>query len=1260
MPPKRGVKRKPARAAGGDGDEPPTSRQKKSVEETYQKKTPIEHVLLRPDTYVGSVEKQEDQLWVWDEKKGEMQSRKVSYVPALYKVFDEILVNAADNLQRDPKMNTIKVDIDAKKSRIKVWNNGKGLPVQIHKKHKMFVPELVFGHLLTSDNYDDSERKVTGGRNGFGAKLTNIFSKRFIVETVDKGKRFRMEWTNNMGKKSKPDVRKHTGGAYTCVEFWPDLAKFGMSDLDAEIRALMQRRVYDLAGTTGQRCAVYLNGRKLPVKSFEAYCALFHNGDGHAHKQFDKRWEILVGRSDGEGFQQCSFVNAISTPKGGTHVQYILDQLVDAIIAKASRAAGKGVEIKRVHVKNHLWVFINCLIENPAFSSQTKEQMTLKASKFGSSCSLSSAFIKEVLDNTGLLDAVVAEAQMKLTTQMDKMASSGSKGKRVLGIPKLEDANDAGGKDSKSCTLILTEGDSAKALAIAGLSVIGRDKFGVFPLRGKLLNVRDVAQKQVAENKEIMSLVKILGLSFDKKSAKNMDLRYGSVMIMADQDLDGSHIKGLLINLFHYWWPDLIKKNKYFLKEFITPIVKCSKGGDVQTFFTQTEYEKWKKKNHEGRGWHMKYYKGLGTSTAAEAKEYFKAIDYHRISFLWKTPKDGKLIDMAFNKGRSDDRKVWMNKYVEGTHVDHTKDKISYTDFINLELVQFSRYDLMRSVPSVMDGLKPTQRKVLYCSFKRGLRSDVKVAQLVGYVAEKSAYHHGEAALSGTIVSMAHDFVGSNNVNLLVPSGQFGTRLQGGKDAASARYIYTRLSPLTRLIFSPLDDAVLSYQDEEGQTIEPYWYVPIIPMILVNGAEGIGTGWSTSVPNYDPREIISNMRLYIKRKKMKPMKPWYRGFAGAIKPSGEKGKYDSMGVWNEHSKTIMEITELPVRRWTQDYKEFLQTMLPGSDKKTKINLYDVREYHTENRVHFVAHMGAQDFNAAKKEGVHDTFKLKTTISETNMVLFDHEGKIKKYKNVIDIMQEFAKVRLKYYDIRKKYLVNKLTIEKELLANRARFIGMIIAKKLHVNNRKKADVVKDLSKLKFRKFGDTTPPRTGYEYLLTMQIASLTKEKKEELERMLKDKSAELEQLKKTPINKMWEMDLDRLEAALTELYKAEGTDEAAGGGGSSKRSSRPGSSASSGRGRSPMSPKLWKGARKGKGGRGRGGKRGRSSAVEEAEEAEGAEEEEGEEGEGSGAPRTTVADPFDNPAGDMSRWTAGLTLGAKFAMMPGGKKRRRG
>merc|ERR1719440_1719904 len=509
---------------------------------------------------------------------------------------------------------------------------------------------------------------------------------------------------------------------------------------------------------------------------------------------------------------------------------------------------------------------------------------------------------------------------------------------------------------------------------------------------------------------------------------------------------------------------------------------------------------------------------------------------------------------MAFSKSRADDRKVWMNNYEEGTFIDHSKNVISYEDFVKLELVQFSKYSVMRSVPSIMDGFKPSQRKVLYSCFKRNLRSDCKVAQLVGYVGEHSAYHHGEMSLAGTIISMAQDFVGSNNINLLVPSGQFGTRIQGGSDHASARYIYTRLAPVTRHIFSPLDDAILSYLNEDGQKIEPQYYVPIIPMVLVNGASGIGTGWSTDVPNYSPLQIIENLRRFIRGKKMKPLKPWYRGFKGTL-TNQSKHHYTSRGKWWENDKGI-EITELPLRKWTQDYKEFLQGMLPGGEGKAKTKIEDVREYHTEKSVHFSVKMSDEELKKAKSKeagGVDSCFKLAGSLSETNMMLFDSEGKIQKYKTPVHILEEFATVRMKYYKIRKEYLIQKLTLERDLLNNRARFIKMIIEKKLKINNRKKADVVKDLTRLKFQKFGDTKAPRTGFEYLLIMQIASLTKERYEELKRLAKEKAAELEKVKRTTHQHMWLTDLDHLEAAIKALYAKDAAEDAKTGKGSKSK-----------------------------------------------------------------------------------------------------------
>jgi len=379
----------------------------------------------------------------------------------------------------------------------------------------------------------------------------------------------------------------------------------------------------------------------------------------------------------------------------------------------------------------------------------------------------------------------------------------------------------------------------------------------------------------------------------------------------------------------------------------------------------------------------------------------------------------------------------------------------------------------------------------------------------------------------------------------------------------------------------------------------------------VNGANGIGTGWSTDVPNYDPIALINNLRLFIRNKKMKPMRPWYRGFRGTIKPVS-KGCYKSFGKWWENDKGI-EITELPLRKWTQDYKEFLQGMLPGGDGKAKIKIEDFREYHTEKAVHFSVKLSPEELKASKAKeagGVDRAFNMSSNINETNMVLFDSEGRIQKYKNTMMIMEEFARVRMKYYKTRKEYLVQKLTLERDLLSNRARFIKMIIEKKLKINNRKKDEVVRDLTKLKFMKFGDQKAPRSGFEYLLIMQISSLTKERYEELKRMAADKARELDIVKKTSHQQMWLTDLDRLEQAINALYEQDNADDA-----------------KDGKGKDSKKKKLFKAKSvKGKKGKKRKGKN---------------DEEEGEVGaDGEGEAEAAAIDPMDNPFSDIAKWTA--------------------
>lgn len=892
-------------------------------------------------------------------------------------------------------------------------------------------------------------------------------------------------------------------------------------------------------------------------------------------ERINERWEVGVGISDGS-FQQVSYVNSICTIKGGQHVNYIVDQLTSRLIG-AVKKKNKGQEVKAAHIKNHLAVYVNALVVNPSFDSQTKENLTTKASAFGSTAVLEDKFLKKV-EKSGIIDNILSWAKFKQNAELKK--KGGSKKSKLVGITKLDDANFAGSAKSKDCTLILTEGDSAKALAISGLGVIGRDYYGVFPLKGKLLNVREAPHAQILKNEEIQNVAKILGLTFGKVYTDTSSLRYGHLMIMTDQDHDGSHIKGLLINFLHHFWPSLLEVDG-FLQQFITPIVKCSKGKQKETFFTIPEYLTWKTETDDGKGWKTKYYKGLGTSTAAEAKEYFSHLATHEINFEWSEGA-GDSIELAFAKKRVDDRKRWLLAMEPDTFMNYAVESVTYPEFVNKELILFSHADNQRSIPHFLDGFKPSQRKVLFSCFKRNLKHEIKVAQLAGYVSEHSAYHHGEASLTQTIIGMAQLFVGSGNLNLLVPCGQFGTRLMGGKDAASPRYVFTKLQAITRCIFHPDDDPLLTYLEDDGQSIEPVSYVPVIPMVLVNGSEGIGTGWSSSVPTYNPRDLLQYIRLMlsgVEGTDLPALRPWYRGFNGEVreKTGKDAGNFTVSGIIeiSEEEDNTVIISELPVGKSTTDYKQFLETMVVGysagsDDKKGGSDsgvacIKDFKENHTDTRVLFTLTMVPEKLEQILREpgGLVKKFKMDGSTATSNMHLFDNDGHIHKYEKVQEIMSDFYDVRLEYYEKRKNHLSLKLSDDWEKLENKMRFILAVIHGELVVSNRKKTDILKELETEGYKMFfpikknttttkedsdtssdeddaeegasNNTRDSARGYDYLLSMKIWSLTQEKVEALSAERDAKREQLDELMAKTPEDLWRDDLDVLEVALDDF-----------------------------------------------------------------------------------------------------------------------------
>jgi len=1126
--------------------------QETNLSAKYQQKSDKQHILDNPDTYIGSVENVDANLWVFENDK--IIEKNIQYIPGLFKLFDEGIVNCRDHVIRMQQYLNAKqeniipvsyIDISiADDGTITMVNDGNGIDVAEHPEYKIWIPELIFGHLRTSTNYDKTEKKIVGGKNGFGFKLVLIWSTYGSIETVDhvRGLKYVQEFKNNLDIIEKPKITKCAKAKpYTKIVFKPDYKRLNIDGLTPDVISLLRKRVYDIAAITDKQVKVKYNGIPIATKNFLQYIDLYigpKDAVPRVYEEANERWEYAVALSPSHEFIQVSFVNGIHTGKGGKHVEYILNQITRKLGEYIEKK--KKIKVNPNSIKEQLILFLRCDVENPAFDSQTKDFMNTPMAKFGSSCTVTDKFIEKVA-KMGVMDAACALTEIKENKAAKK--TDGSKSKNIRGIPKLVDANWAGTEKSKECSIIFCEGDSAKAGIISGLSSEDRNIIGVYPLKGKVMNVRGELTKKISENKEIAEIKKILGLETGKEYGSIEDvhknLRYSKILFLMDQDTDGSHIKGLCINLFHCEWPSLVKIQG-FIGFMNTPILKAKKGEQELMFYNEGEYETWKNATTSTNSWKIKYYKGLGTSTGKEFKEYFK--QKKMVSFNHSGQVSDDSIDMVFNKKRADDRKEWLEQYDRNIHLDTSCPMIHYEEFIHKELNHFSKYDCDRSIPNLMDGLKISLRKILFSAFKKNLNNEIKVAQFTGYVSEHSCYHHGETSLNQAIVGMAQNFVGSNNINLLDPLGQFGTRLQGGKDSASERYIFTKLNAITRAIFPQEDDSVLTYLKDDGYPVEPIYYVPIIPMVLINGSKGIGTGFSTDIMCYNPEDIIEYLKNILQGSADKNINtsfvPYYNGFQGTISKITET-KFLFKGIYEVIGPDKVRVTELPVGFWTQDFKEHLEGLQESVDKDGKKSVAIIKDYDDMSKdtsVDFTIlfQKGKLDelLNAKgdyECNGLEKLLKLYSTNSTTNMNLFNSKDQLKKYHNVGQIIDDYYSVRLEYYDIRKKNMIDNLEKQLTILSNKVKYIQENLKGTIDLRNKPKTEILRVLNEKKYQVMdGDE-----DFKYLLKMPMDSVSSENVEKLLIETTNKEKDLELIQKTSIQQFWLQELTSLE----NLYK---------------------------------------------------------------------------------------------------------------------------
>jgi len=1100
----------------------------------YDKYEPDEHVRERPDTYIGDIEILEEPRWVFNTETKRMAKKLVTYNPGLEQCVMELITNATDRAQ-NPDNGVTKIDVSITNDVISVTNDGISIPIEIHDKHNIYIPELVFGNMLSSSNFKKGVKRTVGGKNGIGAKAANIFSSKFVVTVINKGKKYVQVFEDQMRKTNKPKITKSKAKDSVTIDYTPAYKVFGMESLDQnDTKNLIEKRTIDASAVTGDKVIVTFNGKKVATKKFEDYINLYIGNKTESPRVFveSERWAVAFALNPYPNAVQVSFVNGIGTEDGGSHVAHVIEPVLNRVVKELSEKH-KDLTIRKSYIRDNIIVFVKSVIENPTFTSQTKREHTTRPMNFGSRLQLSDDTIKKIT-KLGITKGITELARAKDMQNLKKL--DGKKVLRLIDIEKLDDANFAGGPRSSECTLILTEGDSAKATAISGISVVGRDTYGVFPLKGKLLNVRGVSASKMEKNEEIVNINKILGLVQGNKDKSK--LRYGQIMIMADQDTDGFHIKGLVMNYLACFWPDLLSDK--LVCSLLTPIVKATKGRNVKSFYNIQDFEKWKDSINNPNSWEVKYYKGLGTSNAKEAREYFSNLAQNKVMYTFNKSKESEDVTnlhLAFSdskKTNTDKRKEWITETMDLVKeqkkngklmVDYNQKVVSVKTFVKGELAMHSLYDNQRSIPHFMDGLKPSQRKILFSCLKRKLFSkdgksgEIKVAQLGGYVSEHGGYHHGEMSLHGAIVNMAQNYIGSNNWNLLYPSGQFGDRAMGGKNNASARYIFTRLNDWVKNVFDENDNKLLNYLEDDGVKIEPDFYVPTLPMLLINGSEGIGTGWSTNIPTYNPEDIIQNLKRLIKDEdsEIKEMTPWCRGFKGTVVKSGEHN-WVSSGVIKrmkpKNSFQDIQVTELPIGLWTSDFKKYLNVL----EAKDEIVSYD--DQCSDVNISFNIKFRKLYLSKTSDTDIIKLLKLTKNIKDSNMHAFQCDGYIKKYECAEEILWDFYMYRKQFYVKRKNYIQSILEKSLSKLAEKMRFIQMVMDNEIVVFRRKKVDIIGDLETKRFEKIDN------NYDYLINISLSSFTDGRLSDLKKQIEESKNELNILNSKSSNDLWVEDLD--------------------------------------------------------------------------------------------------------------------------------------
>lgn len=1148
---------------------------------TYEVKDDYAHVISRKEMWLGDVNNATQQMYLYDWNSNKLTYEKIKFNFALLKVFDEILVNAIDNMSRSTPTNKLEhiwVDFVSIKGynemAIMVKNDGPSIPIEKYKskprskdetekayERRMeveakqldkYIPEILFTVLRSSSNYNIEEEKTrtTGGLNGLGAKLTSIFSKYFSIDICNNHKRYRQTMKNHNDIIEEPKITQvKNNDSYVQVTFIPDwslLDKDGeFNDLNRDMLRLLAKRVFDFSHLG---IDLIIHDVTIPKLSFLE----FSNMHMRLHDEFInmeeqqctlkfKNWKICYGFSESK-IDKISYVNNVVTYKGGQHVNLIRDQIIDEIQSKLK----KQVQSKSITARIAMTVY--AIIPGVAFSSQAKT-------------ALSTDKLEVPKLNKVKLDKFIEENEIIEYFERSKVKSKNTKAQRsrITNIDKLRDAEEAGKpmnqrtEKNHICTLFICEGDSAQTLCTRGIKILGEQYYGSFALRGKVLNTMKSSNDKYLDNKELTNLKQAIGLIDGKKYADTKTLRYQRIVCCKDADYDGSSIMGLVINFFYQYFKELMLMDDFFY-EFITPVVNVYKKPYVpKSSYPMKCYYNLNVFNNDVKNGKIdpskfatKYIKGLGGNTDNDIETYFKDFERYLIHINCTTDKTGLNMKLAYSDDKfkkvdgipdkyytreeqsrvdriisyADLRKIWITNVDDSSYLPRDSDEITFDDFCDIDLALASYDTCERSIPSVVDGLKPSQRKVIYTFFnmsKEKANTSTKVFQITGKVADFASYHHGDASLNETITKMGQDFVGSNNIPLIEKDGQFGSRNKLGNDASAPRYIAGYLSKLARLIFPKIDDELLTTKIEDNTPVEPVYYVPIIPMILVNGATGIGTGWSTDIPMFNPADLIRKIwsDLTTKNKQRLSILPWCKNFKGNVYDYDDSWRY--FGNVEAINKYTYKVDEIPVGMSIDAFRKIMDELIDKSILKEYVNMIARKNKKSDvDAFEFILTFNKE----IEEDEVYGILHLYNDVKKSNMVAFNHESHPCKYKDINAIYDEWFKVRYELYERRYNHIIELMKMEIKKLKNKLRFCKEMKSYKLE--DKSKKEFIELLETKKYDKFNDS------FDYITTMSIDSVAKYKIDELEKQIEKKEKELNDFMKMTVKDLWCNDLAAL------------------------------------------------------------------------------------------------------------------------------------